>query len=133
MTISLLSLICFVLIYIYIYIYIYIIYLIFCISASHNDIVSCDFTVLNSWVLGSVLVSTYSNSKLIRILMSGCLPTCNKWRNSGFSQIMVFGSPTNIYSCLTLRHRASCLLGQAFHYSPENAFYIFNQQIYFII
>ena len=31
--------------------------------------------------------------------------------------------------------RAPCVLyvGQAFHYSPENAFYIFNQQIYFII
>ena len=34
---------------------------------------------------------------------------------------------------LTFRHRASCLLGEAFHCSPENAFYIFNQQIYFII
>ena len=34
---------------------------------------------------------------------------------------------------LTFRHCASCILGQAFHYSPENAFYIFNQQIYFII
>ena len=34
---------------------------------------------------------------------------------------------------LTFRHLASCILGQAFHYSPENAFYIFNQQIYFII
>ena len=34
---------------------------------------------------------------------------------------------------LTFRHRASCILGPAFHYSPENAFYIFNQQIYFII
>ena len=34
---------------------------------------------------------------------------------------------------LTFRLRASCILGQAFHYSPENAFYIFNQQIYFII
>ena len=34
---------------------------------------------------------------------------------------------------LTFRHRASCILGQAFHYSRENAFYIFNQQIYFII
>ena len=33
---------------------------------------------------------------------------------------------------LTFRHRASCIVGQAFHYSPENAFYIFNQQIYFI-
>ena len=34
---------------------------------------------------------------------------------------------------LTFRHRASCILRQAFRYSPENAFYIFNQQIYFII
>ena len=34
---------------------------------------------------------------------------------------------------LTFRHCASCILGQAFHYSPDNAFYIFNQQIYFII
>ena len=36
-------------------------------------------------------------------------------------------------SSLTFRHRASCILRQAFHYSPENAFYIFNQPIYFII
>ena len=36
-------------------------------------------------------------------------------------------------SVLTFRHRASSILGQAFRYSPENAFYIFNQQIYFII
>ena len=35
--------------------------------------------------------------------------------------------------CLTFRHRSSCTLGQVFHYSPENPFYIFNQQIYFII
>jgi len=34
---------------------------------------------------------------------------------------------------LTIRHCASCILGQAFHYSPENAFYIFNQQIFFFI
>ena len=31
---------------------------------------------------------------------------------------------------LTFRHRASCILGQAFRYSPEKAFYIFNQQTY---
>jgi len=37
------------------------------------------------------------------------------------------------FGCLTFRHRASCILGLTFHYSPENAFYIFNQQIYFII
>ena len=39
----------------------------------------------------------------------------------------------NLLQMLTFRHRASCILGQAFHYSPENAFYILNQQIYFII
>ena len=38
-----------------------------------------------------------------------------------------------ILPSLTFRHRASCMSGEAFHYSPENAFYIFNQQIYFII
>ena len=34
---------------------------------------------------------------------------------------------------LTFRHHASSIYGQTFHYSPENAFYIFNKQIYFII
>ena len=34
---------------------------------------------------------------------------------------------------LIFRQRASCIQGQAFRYSPEKAFYIFNQQIYFII
>ena len=38
-----------------------------------------------------------------------------------------------LFSPLTFRHRASRILGQAFRYTPENAFYIFNQQIYFII
>jgi len=42
------------------------------------------------------------------------------------------GIPENL-TLLTFRHRSTCILGQAFHYSPENAFYIFNQQIYFII
>ena len=35
--------------------------------------------------------------------------------------------------CLNFKHCAFCILGQAFRYSPENAFYIFNQQIYFFI
>ena len=38
-----------------------------------------------------------------------------------------------VISTLTFRHRACCILGQAFRYSPEKAFYIFKQQIYFII
>ena len=33
---------------------------------------------------------------------------------------------------LTFRHREVLNIGQAFSYSPENAFYIFIQQIYFI-
>ena len=40
---------------------------------------------------------------------------------------------STLRSLLTFRHRASCIQEQALHYSPENAFYIFNQQIYFII
>ena len=38
-----------------------------------------------------------------------------------------------IFFSLTFRNRVSSILGQAFRYSPQNAFYIFNQQIYFII
>jgi len=38
-----------------------------------------------------------------------------------------------LFVYLIFRHRASCILRQVFHYSPENAFYIFKQQIYFII
>ena len=37
--------------------------------------------------------------------------------------------------CVVLNNEAQCVLhiGQAFRYTPENAFYIFSQQIYFII
>ena len=35
--------------------------------------------------------------------------------------------------CINLEAQCVLFIGQAFHYSPENAFYIFNQQIYFII
>ena len=51
------------------------------------------------------------------------------WRKSAFLTLACFLCTIH----LTFRHRASCILGQAFNYSPENAFYIFNQQIYFII
>jgi len=42
-------------------------------------------------------------------------------------------SPRSIFILLTFRHRASCILGKAFHYSPENTFLHINQQIYFIM
>ena len=51
-----------------------------------------------------------------------------------FSLFTFVRTRTNVFFvCLTFRHRVPCILGQAFRYSPENAFYIFNQQIYFII
>ena len=58
--------------------------------------------------------------------------------------IMQYTEPVSEWSCwrmfietwphseLTFRHRASSIQGQAFRYTSENAFYIFNQQIYFI-
>ena len=77
------------------------------------------------------------------------------WRKSAFLTracfpctihlIMQYIEPVSKWSCwwmfietwphseLTFRHRASSIQGQAFRCSPENAFYIFNQQIYFII
>ena len=36
-------------------------------------------------------------------------------------------------SYITIQAPCVLYIGQAFRYSPENAFYIFNQQIYFII
>jgi len=38
-----------------------------------------------------------------------------------------------VTSYLNLQAPRFPYIGQAFRYSPENAFYIFNQQIYFII
>ena len=61
------------------------------------------------------------------------------WHNLNKLQLQVSESTfmrvqvPELWLCrLTFRHHASSILGQAFHYSPENAFYIFNQQIYFI-
>ena len=59
-----------------------------------------------------------------------CLP---QFYSHSFSNTIILTFSTLLLLSLTFRHRASCILGQAFHYSPENAFYIFNQQIYFII
>ena len=55
-----------------------------------------------------------------------------------FIRIFVLTPRTNLHH-VPIRARfnlqAPCVLyvGQAFRYSPQNAFYIFNQQIYFII
>ena len=39
----------------------------------------------------------------------------------------------NIKIYINLQAPCVMYIGQAFRYSPENAFYIFNQQVYFII
>jgi len=69
------------------------------------------------------------------------LPNCACRRGLGQSAATLFTCPvpyrtaskqqvTGRPTCLTFRHRASCLLGQAFHYSPENAFiYLINKYI----
>ena len=69
---------------------------------------SCQFSVLLFMYINCLVVRWYwSSLRVVSVLTAA-------WR-------------------LTFRHRVSCILGQAFHYAPENAFYIFNQQIYFII
>ena len=43
-----------------------------------------------------------------------------------FSEIQItFQVDSDLMHCdiITFKHRASCILGQAFHYSSENAFY----------
>ena len=80
-----------------------------------------------------------TNSSAISACLSVCLFVSMEQLSSGWTDfqenwnVSIFKNPENIQVLLTFRHRASCISGQAFHYSPENAFYIFNQQIYFII
>ena len=73
----------------------------------------------------------------LRLLTRDCFP-CT------IHLIMQYIEPVSEWSCwrmfietwphseLTFRHHASLIQGQVFRYSPDNAFYIFNQQIYFI-
>ena len=63
---------------------------------------------------------------LKQVRCSRCLSKRKRWWS-------IYCSLINKCTFINLWHRTSCILGQAFHYSPENAFYIFNQQIYFII
>jgi len=69
------------------------------------------------------------------VYFSPCLVCCN-FRFAPPSPLSDRNLTSGLRSAgvtLTFRHRASCILGQAFHYSPENALYIFNQQMYIII
>jgi hypothetical protein len=44
-------------------------------------------------------------------LMSEFLPACNNWRNSGFSENMVFDSPKDIYSRLSVEANRTKVMG----------------------
>ena len=77
----------------------------------------------------------FGSPSVVDVLVS--YPQCDKNAKNKFGQ-----APRDVSNMcchyfhekrLTFRYRASSILGQAFRYSPENAFYIFNQQIYFII
>ena len=79
-------------------------------------------TLLASYVLLNCSCMIYNNNIAIHLITTDLVS--DKY----------FCVDSLIYMCLlTFRNRAFCILGQAFHYSPENAFYIFSQQIYFII
>ena len=76
--------------------------------------------------LGSGNDETYLQGLKTRFMATSSLSSIYQCRN--ITEISMF----DVF-LLNFRHRASCIQGQAFRYSPAKAFYIFNQQIYFII
>ena len=74
--------------------------------------------------------SVYARINRCDAICDSCTIFSSPFGNKGF-MLQILNNPSD--RALNFRHRASCILGQAFHYSPEIAFYIFNQQIYFII
>ena len=89
----------------------------------------------------AILVLVLVVSPVIIILVHNAVATIQVWHSQSLRTLQlefylqyISKSVTSVSRMtLNFRHRASCVLGQAFRYSPENAFYIFNQQIYFII
>ena len=85
---------------------------------------------------GSNCINTASGMVIPRVLLRCRVNKTSKIVKYFETSVGVFSLNGLMYQKernLTFRHRASCILGQAFHYSPENAFYVFNQQIYSII
>ena len=74
-----------------------------------------------------------SRDKLYSQDVKAVMPQCLISTHLEIHWHIIMCSSVGKTTTLTFRHRASSILGQAFRYSPENAFYIFNQQIYFII
>ena len=105
-------------------------------------------TAVSSWNCKISIEILWSQRELLQHIEDG-------WRRFAFLTracfpctihlIMQITEPVSEWSCwrmfieiwphseLTFRHRASSIQGQAFRYYPQNVFYIFNQQIYFII
>jgi hypothetical protein len=90
-------------------------------------------------------IHPFDNTKLNRLqfvtcLCSDCSPhsqalyvkerlqNCKKWLlASSCLSVRTSAWNNSAPAGWTFRHRVSCILGQAFHYSQEKAFYIFNQ------
>ena len=91
--------------------------------------------VLRAWAEDANSLNTSSANIPLFFICSCFLSRWTKLNSFTWGIRFVFVlSPSRLsINPLTLRHRASSIQGQAFHYSPENVFYIFNQQIYFII
>ena len=105
-------------------------------------------------ILLTVVAASYLNQRGVFVLLKqthalDCVTT--GWAKNRYTVIIFFTGIVNdgrelntlrtgLLNCLnarsrglTFRHRASSIQGQVFRYSSENAFYIFNQQIHFII
>ena len=116
----------------------------------HNSVVINPWDEGHSWLTGTSQCEMWANFKNntgecteagdedIRNFSLTFFDTQNQKQASQECQVIVIPLVWTSLDCLisicryiqlTFRHRASCILGQAGHYSPENAFYIFNQQI----
>ena len=87
----------------------------------------------DNWMTHLCVYNNISNKCTYVIICIICMQY--KWLSGKalFYLEVIRNSPKTLGVILTFKHRASSILGQAFRYSPENAFYVFNQQIYFII
>ena len=99
----------------------------------HNNInlIAQDVMIGQAFKNGAAMCATYPWAPCTRLHPTPHHAMANKmYITTGMPRLK---SHAMAFRGLTFRHRASSIQGQAFHYSPENAFYLFNQQIYFII
>ena len=118
---------------------------VYCFTFCTKGILNSAVTYFKKWndmhdltIVLIVFISCSCGKPLCKHVLRGCYsgvgkPTVQRGSELWTEQWCTETVQSVLCGTLTFRHRASCILGQAFPYSPENAFYIFNQQIYFII